>query len=83
MRNLQNSSELADTLISWIRDYAAVHIDSRLADQQGCFPPHVYLDLGNQGIFGMHASPEYGGSGLKTYDLLRVIEQVGAIDLTH
>jgi amino acid adenylation domain-containing protein len=80
--NIKNSKESADALIAWIREYAALHIDSCLADERGCFPPHVFLDLGNQGFFGMHVPKSYGGLGLTTYDLLRVIEQVAAIDLT-
>jgi amino acid adenylation domain-containing protein len=78
----KNSKESADILIAWIREYAKTRIDSRLADERGAFPPHVFLDLGNQGFFGMHVSKKYGGLGLKSYDLLRVIEQVAAIDLT-
>jgi len=53
-----------------------------LADEQRCFPPHVLLDFGNQGFFGIHISREYGGLELNTSDILRVIEQVAAIDLT-
>lgn len=76
------SKEAADKLIHWIRQYAAAHIDSHLADEKRSFPPHVLLELGNQGFFGIHISRKYGGLELSTYDMLRVIEQVAAIDLT-
>lgn len=76
------SKKTANTLIEWIRQYATLHIDSYLADEQRSFPPHVFLDLGNQGFFGMHVSRKYGGLELNTSDMLRVIEQVAAIDLT-
>lgn len=82
MRSEANSKKIADNLISWIRQYASSNIDSHLTDKQHGFQPHVFLDLGNQGFFGMHVSRKYGGLELKTYDLLRVIEQVAAIDLT-
>ena len=48
------SKNTADKLIQWIRQYASLHIDSHLADAQRCFPPHVLLDLGNQGFFGQN-----------------------------
>ncbi len=82
MSNETYSKNTADKLIQWIRQYASLHIDSHLADAQRCFPPHVLLDLGNQGFFGIHISRKYGGLQLNTFDILRVIEQVAAIDLT-
>lgn len=81
-KDIKNSKESGDVLIAWICEYAALRIDSRLADEKGYFPPHVFLDMGNQGFLGMSISKEYGGLGLTTYDLLRVIEQVAAIDLS-
>lgn len=80
--SFNNSKEKADKLISWLREYALLSIDSQLADEQRLYPPHVLLDLGNQGFFGMHISEKYGGLELSTFDMLRVIEQVAAIDLT-
>jgi amino acid adenylation domain-containing protein len=82
MKTENHSKKTADKLIQWIRQYAALHIDSHLADEQCSFPPHVLLDLGNQGFFGIHISRKYGGLELTTSDMLRVIEQVAAIDLT-
>jgi alkylation response protein AidB-like acyl-CoA dehydrogenase len=72
----------ADKLIHWIRQYAPLHIDSHLADKHCCFPPHVLSDLASQGFFGIHITQKHGGLELKTFDILRVIEQVAAIDLT-
>lgn len=76
------SKKTADSLIQWIREYAALHIDSHLADERRSFPPHVFFDIGNQGFFGIHITQKYGGLELHTFDMLRVIEQVAAIDLT-
>ena len=76
------SKEIANHLIHWIRKYAAQRIDSYLIDTQGSLPPHIYFDLGSQGFFGMHVSRKYGGLELETTDMLRVIEQIAAIDLT-
>ena len=76
------SKEIADQLIHWLREYAALRIDSLLIDSQGCFPPHIYFDFGKKGFFGLHVSRKYGGLELETSDMLRVIEQIAAIDLT-
>lgn len=71
MSKVVNSQKCADALIAWVREYAAVRIDSRLADERRAFPPHIFLDLGNQGFFGMHITRDHGGLGLTTYDMLR------------
>lgn len=77
-----HSREFADNLINWLRTYASTQIDSYLADSQGSFSPHIFMDLANEGFFGMHVSRQYGGLNLDLTDMLRVIEQLGAIDLT-
>lgn len=82
MESKKSSRELADELILWVREYASLHIDSHAADEQRGYPPHVLLELGNKGFFGIHISQNYGGLELDTSDMLRVIEQVAAIDLT-
>jgi amino acid adenylation domain-containing protein len=82
MNTESTSQERANRLIRWIREYAPLRINSYLIDTQGSIPSHIYLDLGNQGFFGMHVSRKYGGLELKTSDMLRVIEQIAAIDLT-
>ncbi|KTC88239.1 amino acid adenylation domain-containing protein [Legionella drozanskii] len=82
MHHSDHSKKTADSLIHWLRNYSSTHLDSYLADKQGAFPPHVFMDLGNQGFFGMHISREHGGLELKLVDMLRVIEQFAAIDLT-
>lgn len=80
--NYNHSREHADNLIKWLRTYATTQIDSYLADTQGAFPPHIFMDLATEGFFGMHVSRQYGGLELSLTDMLRVIKQFGAIDLT-
>lgn len=72
----------AGALVAWLRDYAARRLNSALMDARRCMPPHVALDFGNQGLLGMQVSPELGGAGLDTKGCVRVLEQLGAIDLT-
>jgi acyl-CoA synthetase (AMP-forming)/AMP-acid ligase II/alkylation response protein AidB-like acyl-CoA dehydrogenase/acyl carrier protein len=72
----------ADAMISWLRQYAARRLDSRLIDERRTIPPYVVLDLGRQGFFGLQAPREYGGSALAAVDLMRVMQQLAAVDLT-
>ncbi|WP_424102088.1 AMP-binding protein [Moorena producens] len=76
------SQSRADELLEWLRDYASFRINSRLIDERRCIPPHIVLDFGNRGFFGLQVPFKYGGIGLNNVDTLRVIEQLGAIDQT-
>lgn len=82
LRQQTAPSAQATDLIEWLRDYANKRINSRLMDERRCIPPHIVLDFGDRGLFGLQVPPEYGGLGLSTQDTLRVIEQLGAIDQT-
>ncbi|WP_332848031.1 AMP-binding protein [Massilia sp. S19_KUP03_FR1] len=72
----------ADAMIAWLRQYAARRLQSRLGDERRTIAPYVVLDLGNQGFFGLQVPRALGGAGLMTSDLLRVMEQLAAVDLT-
>jgi alkylation response protein AidB-like acyl-CoA dehydrogenase len=77
------SDARVDELLQWLRDYASTRIDFRLQDERRCLQPHVVLDLGRRGILGgMRVPATYGGLDLPMREALRVIEQLGAIDLT-
>jgi alkylation response protein AidB-like acyl-CoA dehydrogenase len=51
-------------------------------DERRCVPPYVILDFGNQGILGLLVLKKYGGLALGHRDMLRVVEQIAAIDTT-
>jgi acyl-CoA synthetase (AMP-forming)/AMP-acid ligase II/alkylation response protein AidB-like acyl-CoA dehydrogenase/acyl carrier protein len=72
----------ADAMIAWFRQYAARRLQSRVGDERRTIAPYVVLDLGNQGFFGLQVPARFGGAGLLTADLLRVMEQLAAVDLT-
>ncbi|MGJ5178592.1 AMP-binding protein [Bradyrhizobium oligotrophicum] len=72
----------AELAISWLRDYAETRIDSRLVDERRTIPPHIVLDLGRKGLLGMRAPQEVGGLALSYRDMLRVLQQIAAIDTT-
>ncbi len=76
------STEDADRLIAWLREYADARLDVRLIDERRTIPPHVILDFGNAGLFGLEVAREYGGLALSRRSAARVYAQLGAIDLT-
>ncbi|MCB0167207.1 MAG: AMP-binding protein [Anaerolineae bacterium] len=80
--SVDQSRVRADTLITWLREYANTRINSRLIDERRCIPPYIVLDFGNQGLLGLQVPEQYGGLGLTLFDALRVFEQLAAIDLT-
>ena len=80
--DLAASSARADDLVGWLRRYGARRINSALDDERRSLAPHLVLDLGNHGLFGLQAPAALGGQGLATVDLVRVMAQLAALDLT-
>lgn len=76
------SRSRADEVISWLREYATARINSNLIDERRCIPPYVVLDFGNHGLLGLRVPQRYGGLELMQADVVRVLEQLGGIDLT-
>jgi acyl-CoA synthetase (AMP-forming)/AMP-acid ligase II/alkylation response protein AidB-like acyl-CoA dehydrogenase/acyl carrier protein len=77
-----DSRRSADAMIAWFRQYAARRLNSRLIDERRTIPPYVVLDLGNQGFFGLQVPTRFGGKALCSVDLMRVLEQLAAVDMT-
>ncbi len=80
MRHL--STERADAVILWLRDYASRRLDLALWDERRSIPAHVVGDFARVGLFGLNGEREFGGLNLSSSDCLRVSEQLGAIDLS-
>ncbi len=78
----QESNLKADRVIQWLRQYAAKRINSHLIDERRCIPPYIVLDFGNKGLLGLQVETKYGGLALNHQDTMRVLEQLGAIDLS-
>ena len=76
------SATRADAAIDWLRGYTARRLDSRLADERRSLAPHVLLDFGARGLLGLQAPRTSGGLALATTDLVRVMAQLAALDLS-
>lgn len=79
MSTLTNQTE---HLLSWLQHYGKTRINSLLIDERRCIPPHIFLDFGNKGLLGLYVPKQYGGLELPTYDILRILEQLAAIDMS-
>lgn len=68
-------------LVDWLRNYARERINSRLIDERRSIPPHIVLDFGRRGLFGMQVPTEFGGLGFTHVEAGTVIEELASIDL--
>jgi acyl-CoA synthetase (AMP-forming)/AMP-acid ligase II/alkylation response protein AidB-like acyl-CoA dehydrogenase/acyl carrier protein len=70
----------ADRLIAWLRK----HLPERVGwnRDRPSFSEPLLRELGKQGLLGMQIDPQYGGLGLGHVDVVRVLEQLAAIDLS-
>jgi alkylation response protein AidB-like acyl-CoA dehydrogenase len=76
------SRSRGDALVAWLREYGERRINSRLIDERRTIPPYVALDFGNQGLLGIQVETRYGGLGLRSREVARVLEQAAAVDLS-
>ncbi|MFD1858642.1 acyl-CoA dehydrogenase [Aeromicrobium camelliae] len=65
-----------------VRDFAQEHIAPHVAewDRQHHFPVETVRAMGDLGLFGLTASPEYGGAGADFTSLCVAIEELGRVD---
>lgn len=80
--SVKDSKTQTDELIQWLRDYANQRVNSRSIDERKCIPPYIMLDLGNRGLLGLQVPQSQGGLALNNSDTMRIMEQLGAIDLS-
>ena len=76
------SAQRAAHVREWLREYARTSLDSRAMDERREMHPDVTRAFAAQGLFGLQVPRELGGIALANVDLLRVVEQLAAIDLT-
>ncbi|WP_293785428.1 acyl-CoA dehydrogenase family protein [uncultured Aeromicrobium sp.] len=65
-----------------VRDFAQEHIAPHVGewDKQHHFPVDTVRAMGDLGLFGLTASPEYGGAGADFTSLCVAIEELGRVD---
>ena len=76
------SAQRAEHLRAWLREYARTNLDSRRMNERREIHPEVTRAFAAQGLFGLQVPRELGGIALTNVDVLRVVEQLAAIDLT-
>ena len=72
----------ATYICSWFREFAKARLDLAQMDQRRSIPPHLVLEFGNRGVFGLQMSRKLGGLGLGTVSSLKIEELVSSFDLS-
>ncbi len=69
-------------VIGTLRDFlqAEVAPTAALRDESGAFPFEIVKKLGEMGVMGAQVPEQYGGAGLSTRMLARIIEEIAAVD---
>lgn len=75
-------SRAADRLIDWLRKNMPERVGWSQSGGTSAFSPPLVRELGKQGLLGLQVDPRFGGLGLSHYDVVRVLEQLAAIDLS-
>ncbi len=72
-------SQKADTddAVARVRAFADTHIDAAEIDRIADIPRSVIDGLGNLGVLGMTAPPEFGGRGFSQSQYCRIMEVIG------
>ncbi|WP_084414630.1 MupA/Atu3671 family FMN-dependent luciferase-like monooxygenase [Chitinibacter tainanensis] len=70
------------SLIEWLREYQLRRLQSQQMDERRSIDPHLLLQLGKRGFFGLNIPAQYGGQGLSQQQTLRVMQQLGAMDVS-
>ncbi len=72
----------SDKLIDWFCNFATEQLDSQMIDDRRGFPPHLIPAFAQAGMFGMSIPQRYGGLGFSSKEILRVLQQLAAVDLS-
>jgi acyl-CoA synthetase (AMP-forming)/AMP-acid ligase II/alkylation response protein AidB-like acyl-CoA dehydrogenase/acyl carrier protein len=74
--------ERADRLITWLRKNMPERTGWNRGMEEMAVAQPLVTELAKQGLIGMQIEPRYGGLGLGHFDVVRVLEQLAAIDLS-
>jgi acyl-CoA synthetase (AMP-forming)/AMP-acid ligase II/alkylation response protein AidB-like acyl-CoA dehydrogenase/acyl carrier protein len=74
--------EIADRLITWLRKNMPERVGWNRSIEAMAVAQPLVTELAKQGLIGMQVDPRFGGLGLGHFDVVRVLEQLAAIDLS-
>jgi hypothetical protein len=77
----ERSQAIIDDMSAWLRELATNSYSSISLKGVDSIPDHMVLGLGKQGFLGMDCPESLSGRGMSLGERLRLIEQLGAIDL--
>jgi alkylation response protein AidB-like acyl-CoA dehydrogenase len=80
-RRITRASRTKD-LVAALRDLAARRLNSREIDERRGIPPGIVLELGELGLLGLQVPEAYGGPDFAWTDVIALMQELGAIDLT-
>lgn len=66
-----------EAAVGQVRQFAAAQIDAAAIDRDADIPPHVIRGLGDLGVLGMTAPPQFGGRGFNQLGYCRIMEVIG------
>src|SRR5437660_821708 len=72
--------EEAEAAVVQVREFCAKHIDAAAIDRNAEIPRSVIDGLGQLGVLGMTAPPEFGGRGFGQQQYCKVMEVIGGHD---
>jgi alkylation response protein AidB-like acyl-CoA dehydrogenase len=72
--------EQVDRSVAEVRRFLEEKVDAAAIDRDANIPAHVIAGLGDLGVLGMTAPPEFGGRGFSQLAYLKVMELLGGHD---
>lgn len=69
-------------LLDWLKQYGQRRLNSRQMDERRSLDPHLLLELGRRGFFGLNIPQQYGGLALAETDIMLLMQQLGALDVS-
>jgi alkylation response protein AidB-like acyl-CoA dehydrogenase len=71
-----------ENLKTWFREFCSERIDFMQSDERRTLPPHLFLELGRKGFFGLEGATTHGGLALKPSQAIQLMETVASVDMS-
>src|SRR5579859_2557480 len=73
----EEQRKTAEEAVARVREFAEQHIDAAAIDREADIPRSVIDGLGQIGVLGMTAPPEFGGRGFNQQQYCKIMEVIG------